>query len=318
MKHLLGCAVAMLLAAGGAMAQGYPNRPVTMIVPFPAGGSVDIVARQIAAGLTRHLGQNVIVDNKAGAGGTIGTGFAAKATPDGYTMLLGTTSALAVSPALYASVPYDPLKSFIPVIEVTRGPFLVTVKASLPVKDIRELIDYARKNPGKLNSGSAGNGSVHHLALEIFKQAAKLEIAHVPYKGGGPAWAALLAGDIDLLFDSMPGPLPYGNRVRPLAIAGPQRLPGLPNVPTFAEIGMPEVSTVFFWAMVVPAGTPPDVVARLNQALGQALRDPVVKAEFEKQSMETSPGTPEEIARFMEQQVPMWRAVVQKAGLKQE
>jgi tripartite-type tricarboxylate transporter receptor subunit TctC len=318
MKRLQALALALLFAAGGAMAQGFPNRPVTMIVPFPAGGSVDIVARLIAAGLTRHLGQNVVVDNKVGAGGTIGTGAAAKAAPDGYTILLGTTSALAVSPALYASVPYDPLKSFIPVIEVTRGPFLVTVKNSLPVQNIRELIELARKNPGKLNSGSAGNGSVHHLALEMFKQAAKLDIAHVPYKGGGPAWAALLAGDIDMLFDSMPGPLPYAGRVRPLAIAGPSRLPGLPGVPTFAEIGMPEVSTVFFWAIVVPAGTPQDVVSKLNASLGQALRDPVVKAEFEKQSMETSPGTPEEIAKFMAQQVPMWREVVKKAGLKQE
>lgn len=317
MKRLLGAILAVLLSAG-AMAQGYPNRPVTMIVPFPAGGSVDIVARQIAAGLTRHLGQNVIVDNKVGAGGTIGSGAAAKAPPDGYTVLLGTTSALAVSPALYANLPYDPLKSFTPVIEVTRGPFLITVKNSLPAQNIRELIELARKNPGKLNSGSAGNGSVHHLALEMFKQAAKLDIAHVPYKGGGPAWTALLAGDIDMLFDSMPGPLPYAGRVRPLAIAGPSRLPGLPGVPTFAEVGLPEVSTVFFWALVVPAGTPQEVVAKLNQAAGQALRDPVVKGEFEKQSMETSPGTPEEIARFMQQQVPMWREVVKKAGLKQE
>jgi tripartite-type tricarboxylate transporter receptor subunit TctC len=317
MKRWFAFAAAMLVA-GGALAQGYPSRPVTMIVPFPAGGSVDIVARQIAAGLGKYLGQNVIVDNKVGAGGTIGTGAAAKAAPDGYTILLGTTSALAVSPALYASVPYDPIKSFTPISEVTRGPFLVTVRDSLPVRDIRELIDYARKNPGKLNAGSAGNGSVHHLALEMFKQTAKLDIAHIPYKGGGPAWAGLLAGNIDLLFDSMPGPLPYGNRVRPLAIAGPQRLPGLPGVPTFAEVGLPEVSTVFFWAMVVPVGTPADVVTKLNQALVQALRDPAVRAEFEKQSMETSPSTPEEIAKFMAQQVPRWRDVVKKAGLKQE
>jgi tripartite-type tricarboxylate transporter receptor subunit TctC len=317
MKKLFA-AIVLTLAAGAALAQDYPNRPVTMIVPFPAGGSVDIVGRQIAAGLSRHLGQNVIVDNKVGAGGTIGTGAAAHAAPDGYTILLGTTSALAVSPALYAKVPYDPIKSFTPVIEVTRGPFLITVKKSLPVTNIREFIELARKNPGKLNCGSAGNGSVHHLALEMLKQAAKLDIAHVPYKGGGPAWTALLAGDIDCLFDSMPGPLPYGDRVRPLAIAGPSRLPGLPNVPTFAEVGLPQVSTTFFWAIVVPAGTPGDVVSKLNTALGQALRDPVVKAEFEKQSMETSPGTQEEIAKFMAQQVPMWREVVKKAGLKQE
>ncbi len=307
-----------LAVTGHALAQAFPSKPVTMIVPFPPGGSVDAVARQVAQGMTQYLGQSVVVENKVGAGGTIGSGYVAKAAPDGYTILLGTTSALAVSPATYKSVPYDPLKSFVPVIEVTRGPFILTVKNSLPVNDVRELVELARKNPGKLNSGSAGNGSVHHLALEMFKQAAHIDIVHVPYKGGAPAWTAVIAGDIDMLFDSMPGPYMFRGQAKPLAVAGPARLPGLPNVPTFAEMGFPGVETVFFWAIVAPAGTPPDVVARLNSALGQTLRDPAVRAEFGKQSMETSPGTSEEIARFMAVEIPRWRQVVQKAGLKQE
>jgi tripartite-type tricarboxylate transporter receptor subunit TctC len=307
-----------LAVSGHAMAQAFPTKPVTMIVPFPPGGSVDAVARQVAQGMAQYLGQSVVVENKVGAGGTIGSGYVAKAAPDGYTLLLGTTSALAVSPATYKSVPYDPLKSFVPVIEVTRGPFVLTVKNSLPVNDVRELVELARKNPGKLNSGSAGNGSVHHLALEMFKQAANIDIVHVPYKGGAPAWTAVIAGDIDMLFDSMPGPYMFRGQAKPLAVAGPARLPGLPNVPTFAEMGFPGVQTVFFWAIVAPAGTPPDVVAKLNGALGQTLRDPAVRAEFGKQSMETSPGTSEEIARFMAVEIPRWRQVVQKAGLKQE
>ncbi len=307
-----------LAVSGQAFAQAYPSRPVTMIVPFPPGGSVDAVARQVAAHLGPYLGQNVLVENKAGAGGTIGSGIVAKAAPDGYTILLGTTSALAVSPMTYKSVPYDSLTSFAPIIEVTRGPFVLSVKNSLAVNNVKELVELAKKNPGKLNSGSAGQGSVHHLALEMFKQAAGIDIVHVPYKGGAPAWTAVIAGDIDMLFDSMPGPLMFQGRAKPIAVAGPQRLAGLPGVPTFAEQGFPGVETVFFWAMLAPAGTPPDVVAKLNAALGRTLRDPVMRAEFGKQSMEPSPGTSEEIARFMAAEIPRWRQVVQKAGIKQE
>ena len=311
-------AVCLAVATFAASAQSFPAKPVTMIVPFPPGGSVDAVARQIAASLGQYLGQNVVVENKVGAGGTIGSGIAANSAPDGYTILLGTTSALGVSPALYKSVPYDALKSFVPIIEVTRGPFVLSVKNDLPVSDLKGLVDLAKKNPGKLNSGSAGQGSVHHLALEMFKQAAGVDIVHVPFKGGAPAWTAVIAGQVDMLFDSMQGPLMFQGRAKPIAVAGPQRLPGLPNVPTFAEQGYPAVQTVLFWAMLAPAGTPAEVVAKLNTALGQTLRDPVVKGEFSKQSMETSPGTPEEIARFMAQEIPRWRQVVQKAGLKPE
>jgi len=311
-------ALCLLSASATTFAQAFPSKPVTMIVPFPPGGSVDAVARQVGAGLARYLGQSVVVENKVGAGGTIGSGYVAKAPPDGYTILLGTTSALGVSPAIYKNVPYDPLSSFVPIIEVTRGPFVLSVKNSLPVGNVKELVEMARQNPGKLNSGSAGKGSVHHLALEMFKQAAGIDIVHVPYKGGAPAWTAVIAGEIDMLFDSMPGPLMFQGRAKPLAVAGPQRLPGLPNVPTFAEQGFPGVETVFFWVMLAPAGTPADIVARLNTAFGQTLRDPGVRAEFGKQSMETSPGTQEEIARFMASEIPRWRQVVQKAGIKQE
>ena len=306
------------LALCTSAAAQFPAKPITLVCAFPPGGSVDVVTRQLAAGLAKYIGQNVLVENRVGAGGTIGTGAVAKAAPDGYTILLGTTSALGVSPALYKEVPYDPIKSFVPIIEVTRGPFILTVKPSLGVKNLKDVIELARRNPGKLNAGSAGQGSVHHLALEQFKQAAGLNIVHVPFKGGAPAWTALLGGEIDIVFDSMPGPLLFPGKVQPIAIAGPERLPGLPGVPTFAEEGLPGVSTVFFWALLAPAGTPADVVAKLNEAAGKALRDPQIKDIFAKQSMETTPGTQEQIARFMAQEIPRWREVVQKAGLKQE
>jgi tripartite-type tricarboxylate transporter receptor subunit TctC len=183
---------------------------------------------------------------------------------------------------------------------------------------VAEFLDHARKNRGKLNFGSAGIGSVHHLAGELLKQVAGIDMVHVPFKGSGPAWTALMAGDIDLLFDSMPGPLLYPGKVRPIAIAGPKRLAGLPDVPTFAESGVTGVETVFFWAMLVPAGTPADIVAKLNSALGQALHDPVLQADFAKQSMDATPGTSAEITDFMSREIPRWHKVVQGAGIKAE
>jgi tripartite-type tricarboxylate transporter receptor subunit TctC len=318
LARLLLLAICTIGWTAVSVAQSYPARPITMVVPFAAGGSIDIVARQIAARLGAIVGQSVIVDNKAGAGGTIGTGLAAKAAPDGYTMLLGTTSALGVSSAMYRNLPYDPIKSFIPVIEVTRGPFVLTVRNSLPANNLAEFLDHAKRNRGKLNFGSAGIGSVHHLAGEILKQATGIDMTHVPFKGSGPAWTALLSGDIDLLFDSMPGPLRYPGKVRPIAVAGPKQLPGMPDIPTFAEAGLPGVETVFFWAMLLPAGTPADIVARLNSALGQTLRDPALQSDFAKQSMEATPGTSAEITDFMSREIPRWQKVVQAAGIRAE
>jgi tripartite-type tricarboxylate transporter receptor subunit TctC len=311
-------AAALVGTAALAFAQDFPSRPVSLVVPFPAGGGVDVVARQIGTRLGAALGQPVVVDNRAGAGGTIGTGHVAKAAPDGHTLLLGTTSALGVSPALYKDLPYDPLKSFVPVIEVTRGPFVLSVRNSLPVKSVAELLAYARGSASRLNVGSAGVGSVHHLAAELLQQATGIALVHVPYKGGGPAWTALVAGEIDLLFDSMPGPSIHAGRSRPIAIAGPKRLPALADVPTFAEAGYPGVETVFFWAILAPAGTPPDVVARLNAALGQVLRDPGLQAEFARQGMEATPGTQQEIAAFMAREIPRWRRIVQDAHVSAE
>ena len=308
----------LILAASHAVAQDYPTRPITLIVAFPAGGSVDVVAREIRVRLGSALGQSVVVDNRAGAGGTIGTTAAARAAPDGYTLLLGTTSALGVSPAIYKNLQYDPLTSFSPIIEVTRGPFILSVRESLPVTNVAQLLDYARKSGGKVDSGSAGIGTVHHLAGVMLIEASGIEMVHVPYKGGAPAWLGLIAGDIDVLFDSMPGPLLYPGKARPLAIAGPKRLAGLPEIPTFAEAGLPGVEAVFFWAMLAPAGTPPRIVAKLNAALGQVLRDPALQAEFAKQSMDATPGTPEAVAEFMARELPRWRKVVQAAGVTPE
>jgi len=316
MKRLFAAFVAALAMTVSAFAAGYPEKTVTIVVPFPPGGSTDAIARVLSVKLSERWGHNLVVDNKPGATGTIAATYVAKSAADGYTIFLGSQSTMLVAPNIYPKLQFDPVKDFTPISMLVSMPMALAVHPSVPAKDMQELIALAKK--GKLSYASAGSGGPQHVAGELFKTVAGINITHVPYKGGGPAWAALLAGNIDLLFDSMPGPLPYGNRVRPLAIAGPERLPGLPNVPTFAEIGMPEVSTIFFWAMVVPAGTPADVVTKLNHALVEALRYPVVKTEFAKQSMETSPSTPEEIARFMADAVPRWREVVKKAGLRQD
>lgn len=308
----------MLLLPAAAFAQAFPVRPMTMVVPFPPGGSVDSVARRIAQAMGSALGQPMVVENRAGAGGTIGATHVAKSAPDGYTLMFATSSALAVSPALYRNLSYDPLKSFVAVCEITRGPFVLSVRTESPVRSAMQFIELARKDPGKLNYGSAGQGSAHHLAMETLKRAAAIQVVHVPYKGGAPAWTGLMGGEVDTLFDSMPGPLLYPGRVRPLAVTGPSRLKRLPDVPTFAELGIKGVDSVFFFGVVAPAGTPPDVVQRLNQAVHQALADPEVRQAFDSQSLDPSPGSPQQFGELLAQEVPRFRELVQQVGLKIE
>ncbi|HVL59470.1 MAG TPA: tripartite tricarboxylate transporter substrate binding protein [Burkholderiaceae bacterium] len=295
--------------------ESYPSRPISMVVPFPPGGSVDAVARRVAQKMGALLGQPIVVENRAGAGGTIGSTHVAKSSPDGYTLMWATSSALAVSPALYKNLAYDPLTSFVPVIEICRGPFILSVRNTLPVKSAPELVELAKKSPGKLNYGSAGQGSAHHLATETFRQAAGVDIVHVPYKGGAPAWVALIGGEIDMLFDSMPGPLMNAGRARPIGVTGSQRLAKLPDVPTFAEQGIKGVDYVFFFGIVAPAGTPADVVAKLNRVARDALADPEVRATFDAQSLDPSPGSPQEFAALLAQEVPRFRELVKRVGL---
>ncbi len=316
-------ALALVLLAGAAApaaAQGYPSKPITLVNAFPPGGATDIVARQLAARLSQRFGQQVVVDNRAGAAGTIGAASVARAEPDGYTMLFAVAANLAVAPAVLKTVAYDPVKSFAPVVEIARGPYVLMVHPSVPAKDLAEFVAYAKQNPGRLNYGTPGQGSVHHLATEMLKQATGIDIVHVPYKGGAPMYTAIMGGEVQILLDGMPAPLPHvrAGKVRALGVTGDKRLGALPDVRSFAEQGVTGVDAQFWWGIVVPAGTPQPIVARLNAEITQALADPEVKATFEKQNIEPSPGTPEAFGAWVAAERTRWAQVVAKAGIKPE
>ncbi len=313
-------AAVLLLAANVAFAQGFPSRPVTLVNGFPPGGGPDILARQLAVAVSKRLGQQMVVENSPGASGTIGAGTVARAVPDGHTLLFGVASNLAIGPATLKDVPYDPLTSFAPVIEIARGPYILSVRTGLPVQNVKELIAHAKQNPGKLNFGSPGKGTTHHLSTELLRQVAGLDLVHVPYKGGTPAWAAIVAGEIDVLFDTMPQPIPIwkGGKARAIAVSGTKRLAALPDVATFAEQGIKGVEPHFFFGVLAPAGTPAPVVARLHAAYSEALRSPEMRDTFSKLAIEPSPGTTEAFAAQVASEIVHWREVVQKAGLKPE
>ena len=308
----------LLLAANAAFAQGFPSRPITLVNGFPPGGGPDIMARQLAVAVSKRLGQQMVVENRPGASGTIGAGTVARAVPDGHTLLFGVASNLAIGPATLKDVPYDPLTSFVPVIEIARGPYVIVVASSVPARTLAELIDFAKKNPGKLNFASVGPGSPHHFAGELFKRAAGIDMVHVPYKGGGPAYAGFLAGEVQVFFDSMPGPQAHiqSGSVRPLAVTGTKRLAVLPDVPTFEEQGVKGVDVQFMFGVVAPAGTPRDVVVKLNAVFAEALAEPEIRAALAKQAIEPSPGTPEAFGALLASEVKRWKDNVAKTGFK--
>jgi len=312
--------VGMLFAAGAACAQTYPSRPVTLVNGFPPGGPTDLTLRQIAAKLSEQLGQPAVIDNRAGAAGTIAGSAVARAAPDGYTLMFGVAANLAVALATMKNPPYDPASAFSPIIEVARGPYIWMVKPSVPAKNLGEFIAWAKANPGTVNYGSPGQGSVHHLAGELFKRAAGIEMLHVPYKGGTTTYSALLGGEIDAMFDSMPAPLPHiaGGKIRALGVTGAKRLPALPDVPTLAEQGVAGVDVHFWWGFVGPAGMPKEIVAKLNAEIARALAAPELKATFAKWNIEASPGTPEAFGAYIAQEAKRWREAVAAAGLKLE
>ena len=313
-------AVAGFALAGLTFAQPYPSRPVTIVNGFPPGGVTDTVLRLIAAKLADRLGQSVVIENRAGAAGTIGAAAVARAEPDGHTLLFGVAANLAVAPATMKSAPYDPAKAFAAVIEVARGPYIWMVKPEVPAKTMQEFIAWAKQNPGKLNYGSPGQGSVHHLASEMLKQATGMEMTHVPYKGGATTYTAMLGGEIDAMFDGMPVPLPHlkAGKIRALAVTGPKRLQALPDVPTLAEQGVAGLDVHFWWGIVGPAGLSKPVVARLNAEIARALGDADLKATFAKWDIESTPGTPEAFAAYIAQESARWKAFVAKSGLKLE
>lgn len=320
---MLGALCAMLPVAPVG-AQDYPNRRVSIVVPFPPGSGPDVYARVIAERLATRLGQPTIIENRPGGGGAIGGRAVAKADPDGYTLLFGSTSSVVVSPALAKEPPFDPVTAFAPVIQVARGPFILSVRAELPIASLAELIAYARRHPGKLNYGTSGPGSLHHLATEMLKRATGIDIVHVPFPGGAQSWTALQSGVVDLVFDSMPGPIAtlQAGKARALAVTGTRRLADLPGialaaVPTFAEQGVTGVDVTFWFGILAPAGTPAAVVARLNADLAAVIDDGDVRGRFAQQSIEVATGTSEAFGRFVAAEAAHWRAVVTATGIRE-
>ena len=318
MKRLLGVALVLLVAAGSAMAQPYPAKPVKLIVPFPPGGNTDIVGRLIAQKLSGGLGQQFYVENRGGAGGTIGAEAAAKSPPDGYTLFFGTTGTLASAPAMQSALRYDPVKGFAPISTLANAPVVVLVRGDLPVNSLRELIDLAKAKPGQLKYGSAGTGHFVHLAGEMFEGAAGVDLFHVPFKGVAAALIDVLGGRIELMFDAAAQYEPHlkSGKLRALAVAHPKRLARLPDVPTTVEAGLPNYELASWFGLLAPVGTPADIVQRVNAEVLKALATPEATATLQKLGLEAGGSSPQQYAAMIVQDAARWRQVVKAAGIK--
>ncbi|HBH37081.1 MAG TPA: Twin-arginine translocation pathway signal [Curvibacter sp.] len=316
----LALALGTILAAAPALAQNYPSKPITMVVGFAAGGATDTVARIIAKHLGDELKTNVVVENKAGAGGNIATDFVARAEGDGHTILLGSVGSLTVAPHLVSKLPYKPLQDFAPVTMAVVFSNVLVVKPDLPVKNLADFVKLAKSQPGKLTYASPGIGGAGHLAGEFLKQRADIDITHVAYRGGGPAMLGLLGGEVDSFMSTPPtaGPHIKSGKVRALATTGVKRDPLMPDVPTVAEQGYPGFETLNWYAYVVPVKTPKPVIDKLNQVLVKILKDPEVTKELELKGLSPSPSTPAELAAYMKREYDTWAEVVKKAGIKPE
>ncbi len=307
-----------LLLAAPAGAQPYPSKPIRIVAPFPPGGVADVLARAIQPGLQEALGQQVIIDNKPGAGGNIGAEIVAKADPDGYTLLLASAGILTINEFLYSKMPFDPAKAFAPITVVGDMPNIVVVNPKTGLKTLKELIDKAKAEPGKLNFGSAGNGTTTHLAIVLLEQAAKIKLAHVPYKGAAPAVQDLVAGQIDGLVDNPPlvvGHIKSGT-LTALAWAAPQRMAILPDVPTAAEAGLPGFEASSWFALVAPAGTPPEIVARLNTETAKILKDPKMVEQFAARGVRLVGDSSASFSAFIPPERARWGEIVKTSGVK--
>ncbi len=303
-----------------AAAQDYPSRPITLIVPYAAGGGNDVMARVAAEKMSKTLGQQIVIENRGGAGGSIATRQIAKAAPDGYTLGLGGTGTLAINPTLYANVGYDPRKDFAPVGLIATSALVIVVHPSLPARTVQELIALARKEPGKLTFASAGAGSGIHLAAEYFATLAGIKLTHVPYKGSAPALTDLIGGHVSMYFSSLPPAvgLMKDGKVRALAVTGAKRSPLFPELPTVSESGLPGFEAVLHYGIVAPAGTPKPVVDKLSTALRDAVMSADLKEKLAKDGAEPLPSTPEEYAADIDYEETKWSAIVKKSGAKAE
>jgi tripartite-type tricarboxylate transporter receptor subunit TctC len=311
---------AAMLPAVARAAEPFPIRPIRLVVPYPAGGGTDIVGRVLGQKLHESLGQPVVIDNRGGAGGTIGTGLAAKSTPDGYTLLLVPTSHV-INPSIYAKLPYDTERDFAPITMVASAAILMAINPRVPAKTIRDFVEAAKAQPQTLaNYGSAGAGTVFHLTGELFKQLTGLSLQHVPYRGGAPTVTALLAGEIPLAFETMLALQPHvrAGTLRALAMTSPRRSDIMPDIPTTAEAGFPSLVADNSYALFAPAGTPAPILARLHDATVAALALPGVRDQLREQGAEVVGNSPAELAAYVTAEIPKWAALARQAGVKPE
>lgn len=313
-------AILIALAAPAALGQAWPTKPIRLMVPFPPGGSTDIVARIVAQKMGERLGQQMVIENRGGAGGTIGTALVAKAAPDGYSLTVATTSTHVVAPSVYARLEYDPVKDFSPVGLMAVTSYLLVIHPSVPAKTLQEFIAVAKAQPGKLNYASAGVGSTTHLSMEMLKSVSGTFMLHIPYNGNGPAGAATVGGQVEALFGSLPALLGHakGGRVRPIAVGTLKRSPSLPEVPTVAESGYPGFDASLWLALMGPAGMPQAVIDRLNRDLVAVVAAAETRAALDKAGAEPLTGTPAELAAMVRDGVPKYAKIVKTAGVKAE
>lgn len=312
-----GLGLAGVGAAAGA-AEAWPTKPVKIIVPFNAGGATDTVARVIGEKLATRLGQPVLIDNRGGAAGILGTDAVAKAAPDGYTLLMGTIGTHSINQFLYKKLAYDPARDFVPLGLVAKVPNVLVVHPSQPYKTVKELIAYAKTHPGKVTYASAGNGTSIHLAGALFEQMAQVDMVHVPYKGSAPAIADLLAGQTSCSFDNLPSAMPHikSGALRAIAVTGSARFPGLPQLPTIAESGLPGYDATSWFGLWAPAALPAELASRLNGEINQILAQPEVRQQMLEQGAEAAPGTPQQFASFIQAEAAKWSKVVQTANVQ--
>ncbi|WP_418320442.1 tripartite tricarboxylate transporter substrate binding protein BugE [Piscinibacter sakaiensis] len=301
-----------------AQAQAYPNKPVRLVVPFAPGGTTDLIARIIGERMGTVLGQTVVIENKAGAGGAIGAAEVVKSAPDGYTLSMATVSTTAANPAINPKIPYDPITDFVPIINIAATPNVIAVHPSFPASDYKGFLEQLKKNPGKFSYASSGTGGIGHLQTELFKSLSGVFMTHIPYRGAGPALNDVVAGQVPVLFDNLPSALPFikDKRLVPMVVAAPQRVAALPDVPTFKEVGLEPVNRMAYYGLLAPKGTPKEIVDKLNAAARTALADPTVKSRIEATGSIIVGNTPAEFGEQIKAELAVYKQVVAKQGLK--